>query len=103
MQLESGTIRFVSKSTTVPTPEIIFSWIDTAWNQSFLILKAIRGKILDRAWASLSDEQQMQVADVVAGLCNPLTSFTSDKLTTAEGKGVLEPFLTVAPPQWEPW
>lgn len=32
MQQESDTIRFINKISTIKTPEVLYSWIDTDWN-----------------------------------------------------------------------
>lgn len=102
MQLESNTINFVKDCVTVPMPTVIHSWIDHERNRSYLILKAEEGTTLDQAWAKMSPNRRTQVAGEVAGYCKVLSSLTSEKLETANGCGVLEPFLTARPDDNEP-
>lgn len=102
MQLESDTIRFVNSISSIPTPKIVLSWVDVAWNRSFLVLKALEGQTLDQAWGLLSADRRMQIAGTIAQFCRTLALSTSEMLMTANGNGVLEPFLTVLPPDSEP-
>jgi hypothetical protein len=106
MELESATIQFVNSISSIPTPEIVSSWVDTEWNRSFLVLKALEGRTLDQVWESLSADRSKQIADEVAQFCKTLASSTSSMLMTANGKGVLEPFLLDLPqdsePSWKP-
>ncbi|KAF1363993.1 hypothetical protein EJ07DRAFT_152058 [Lizonia empirigonia] len=83
MQSESDTIRFVNDHTEIPTPVVIYSWVDLQDNHS-----------------------QAHLAQKVAKYCKALSSATSNKLQTSDGKGVVEPFLTSRPhpnePSWKP-
>ena len=109
MQLESDTIRFVNNdiatiaASSVPTPEIVFSWIDERWNRTFLVLKAVTGgQTLDQAWPSLSAGQRVQVADAIAQYCKNLALSTSEVMMTANQNVIVEQFLTVKRPDSEP-
>ncbi|KAL5398398.1 hypothetical protein PMIN03_012786 [Paraphaeosphaeria minitans] len=102
MQLEVDTIQFVNRISSIPVPEIVFSWVDVEWNRSFLILKAIEGRTLGQAWVSLSVDQRLRNAGTVAQFCKTLALSTSRMLMTANGNGVLEPYLTAFPPDSEP-
>jgi hypothetical protein len=106
MQLESDTIEFVNSISRIPTPEVIHCWVDAQWNRSFLVLKALEGETLYEAWGSLSDSQRTEIANTVAGFCDTLASSTSERLETAHGKAVQEPFLTplalASDPSWKP-
>jgi hypothetical protein len=111
MQLESDTIKFVNSisqnsTSRIPTPEVIHCWVDAQWNRSFLVLKALEGDTLYEAWGSLSDSQRTDIARTVAGFCDTLASSTSERLETAHGKAVQEPFLTplalASDPSWKP-
>jgi hypothetical protein len=107
MQLEGDTIKFVnSKVSSIPTPEVIHYWVNAQWNRSFLVLKALEGKTLNEAWESLSTSRRMKIADTIAQFCVALASSTSERLQTADGKAIQEPFLTaLAPdsdPSWKP-
>jgi hypothetical protein len=106
MQLESSTIGYVNKHTSIPTPEVIHSWIDANWNRSFLILKSLKGRTLFQAWQTLSINQRTKIAIQVAKFCRILASLSSVKLETVDGKGIVEPYLTAPPsnsePSWKP-
>ncbi|KAF2815600.1 uncharacterized protein BDZ99DRAFT_457582 [Mytilinidion resinicola] len=102
MQLESDTIRYVNRVSSVPTPEVVYSWVDTDWNRSFLVLKPLKGRTLLQAWETLSIDRRMELASTVARFCKTLALSTSKMLETANGKGIIEPFLTAQPPNSEP-
>ena len=102
MQLESDTIKFVNTISSIPTPQIVYSWVDTEWSRAFLVVKAIEGQTLDQAWQSLSTDQHFQIASTVAEFCGILASSVSENLMTAKGNGIVEPFLTTPPPKSEP-
>jgi len=106
MQLESDTIRFVNRVSSLPTPNVIYSWVDTQWSRSFLILKTIKGRTLNQAWNTLSSDCRTQLANTVGRFCKALAISTSERLETADGKGIVEPFLTTRPanpePLWKP-
>lgn len=105
-ELESDTIRYVEKKTSIPFPNIIYSWIDTEWNRTFLILKPVVGRTLRQAWRSLSLAQRRQIARAVARFCKVLASYTAPRLESAFGSGVLDSHLTVvrvfSEPSWKP-
>ena len=107
MDTESNLIAFARKAVpSLPVPEVYCSWLDKAWNRSFLVLAAVEGKTLDEAWPSLTDIQRQKVAATVATFCENLASQTSQKLQNPSGGSVLEPFLTYrkdfALPSWIP-
>lgn len=106
MQSESDTIRFVNGLTKIPTPTVIYSWVDFQDSRSFLILKKVEGVTLDQAWNTMLPERRTCIAQTVANYCKVLSSTTSKKLETSSGKGVVEPFLTSRPhddePSWKP-
>ncbi|KAF1809755.1 hypothetical protein P152DRAFT_451707 [Eremomyces bilateralis CBS 781.70] len=102
MQLESDTIQFVNRVSSLPTPKIVYSWIDTYWSRSFLILESVKGKTLAQAWDTLSSDRRTQLASTVARFCKALAAMTSGRLETADGTGIVEPFLIARPPDSEP-
>ncbi|CBX90596.1 hypothetical protein LEMA_P056300.1 [Plenodomus lingam JN3] len=102
MELESDTIQYVKRISSIPIPEIIFSWVDVEWDRTFLVLKALKGRTLDQVWESLSANRRMEIADKVAQFCRTLALSTSEMLMTANGNAALEPFLTSLPPASEP-
>ena len=102
MQLEGDTIRHVNNISTIPTPKVVYSWVDSEWNRSFLVLTAVEGETLRQAWPTLSLDQRRNVADIVAQFCKDLALSTSERLETVDKKGIVEPFLSVRPPDSEP-
>ncbi|OJJ66939.1 hypothetical protein ASPBRDRAFT_200552 [Aspergillus brasiliensis CBS 101740] len=107
MGRESNTLAFIAcRFPHIPIPEVIHSWTDEKLNRSFLILRRVQGQTLANAWPSLTSEQKAGVAYTVAKYCRDLTEATSEKLQSAMGHGVLEPFLTMHPealhPSWKP-
>lgn len=103
LELESDTIAFVNQTLpSIPVPEILCTWIDYAYNRTFLILKEVEGQTLLRAWPSLTVAQRQDVADKVASFCQELATKTSLKLESATGCGVLENFLSAGRPATHP-
>jgi Phosphotransferase enzyme family len=103
MELEADAIAFARQNApSVPVPEVLCTWIDHSWNRSFIILRAVKGETLARAWPLLTDAQRQRVASAVASFCEELASTTSSNIQSASGCGTLEPFLTAHPPAVEP-
>ncbi|RHZ48757.1 aminoglycoside phosphotransferase family protein [Aspergillus thermomutatus] len=107
MERESNTLSFVaSRFPHIPIPEVIYSWVDEQLSRTFLILRRVQGQTLASAWPTLTLEKKADVAITVAQYCRDLAEATSEKLQSATGCGVLEPFLTVDPedshPSWKP-
>jgi hypothetical protein len=47
MERESDTIAFVKKiALSVPVPEVLCTWIDHAWERSFIVLRKVKGQTL---------------------------------------------------------
>lgn len=102
MQLESNTIHYVTTISSVPAPQVIYTWVDSDWDRSFLILRGLKGQTLYNLWPRLSLDQRSGLAGRVAHFCRIIALSTSEKLETADGKGIVEPFLTPEPPASEP-
>lgn len=107
MELESDAIAFVKqRNPSIPVPEVLATWIDHAYNRTFLVLKEVKGRTLLQAWPSLTVTQRQDVADKVASFCQELATNISPKLQTVSGTGVLENFLSgdkpAAHPSWKP-
>ena len=107
MQLEGDTIRFVNDLVpSLPTPTVLYSWVDAQWSRSFLILGPVIGRTLHQAWDTLSSCSRTELANTVARFCKALAISTSARLETVGGKGIVEPFLTAPPaifePSWKP-
>ena len=86
VEMEAEKIRFVAeKAPDVPVPKVVYTWIDHALDRSFLIMKRVEGKILDKAWPKLSTLQRTQIADDVARVCVTLAANTSTRFETVTG------------------
>jgi hypothetical protein len=94
MERESDTLAFVaSRFPYIPVPEVIYSWVNERLGRSFLILRRIQGQTLASAWPSLTPEQKNDIATTVAQYCRDLAEATSERLQSATGCAVLEPFF----------
>lgn len=107
MELESSTLAFLAVNFPhIPVPDVVFSWLDTELNRTFLLLKRIEGQTLQAAWPSLPSEHKDQVAATVAQYCRELATLQASSFQSATGLGVLEPFLNVhaesSHPSWKP-
>lgn len=106
METEADTLRYVRKRFDIPVPEIVYDWVESASSRSFLILKPVGGKTLQRAWSSLSYQQHQRVAGQVAQYCAILAEETSDSLGSATGYGIRDQYLSPErppdAPSWKP-
>ncbi|KAL2817143.1 hypothetical protein BJX63DRAFT_429862 [Aspergillus granulosus] len=107
MEMESDTLAFIkAKAPHIPVPEVIYAWLDEKQSRTYLILRRIQGSTLQHAWSSLTIDQRSTLADTVAQYCFDLTRATSNRLESATGCGILEPFLNVrakeSHPSWKP-
>lgn len=109
LELEADTIRAVKdQMPSIPVPEVIYSWIDHAWNRSYLLYKRPSGEKLRHAWGKLSPAQIEKVAADLAQHAVTMAQFTSPELKTITGCGVDgENFLLSQPdghiwPSWKP-
>lgn len=109
MDLEADTIRAVqNQMPSVPVPKVIHSWLDEAWNRSFLLYERIPGQSLDDAWSTLSTDQVQKIAEDVAAHAITMAQSRSGKLQKITGYGVIDedqlfnppPFKTT--PSWKP-
>ncbi|KAL3418583.1 hypothetical protein PVAG01_10299 [Phlyctema vagabunda] len=83
---EADTIRWINKNIpSVPTPEVLYDWVDKNWNRSIMIMKRVPGQIYQKAWPHLTHEQRLHVADQVAGHLRTLSEWTSDYAETVLG------------------
>ncbi|KAJ0413002.1 hypothetical protein BJY00DRAFT_306626 [Aspergillus carlsbadensis] len=96
MEMESNTLAFVKANfPDIPVPDIIYTWLDEKLSRSFLILKRVQGNTLAQVWPSLTPEKRNGIASTIAQFCYKLTNLTSNKVQSATGHGVLEPFMNV--------
>ncbi|THX27621.1 hypothetical protein D6D12_05392 [Aureobasidium pullulans] len=95
MQLECQTIAFVREHfPTIPVPEILYSWIDKSINRSFDIMKRVHARTLDKAWADLTPQQRLNIAEQVAGRTLPPYS-------AAEYRDYAKRISTAPPPEFD--
>ncbi|KAJ2904551.1 hypothetical protein MKZ38_007750 [Zalerion maritima] len=91
LELEANTIRFVEEKTSeVPVPEVVYSWIDHDLSRTFFITKRVGGQPLERAWPQLSSHQRTRIAHDIARFGVILASNTSSQFETVTGCGVYE-------------
>lgn len=102
MGKEQDTIRYVEQRTAIPVPMVIYGWVDTKLNRTYLLLEEMNGRTLQHAWPSLSHDQHQTIANTIAGFCCILACFTSNRFESVAGTGVVEAFLTADAPASEP-
>ncbi|QDS78229.1 hypothetical protein FKW77_001885 [Venturia effusa] len=103
MEYEADTISFVrSKASTIPLPEVIYTWVDEKLCRTFLLLRQIKGRTLAECWSSLSPYQHTNIAATIARFCKLLAQNSSPSLQSISGLGVLDSFLTKRPPHSRP-
>ena len=111
-QLESETVKFVKqKVPSVPVPEVIYEWIDRAWQRTFYLMKRVPGENLSDAWPRLSQAEVGNIARELVEHIHALSKLTSPWLETANGCGVTEAILLGEPdssdgdtsPSWKPY
>ncbi|KAI4216024.1 MAG: hypothetical protein LQ351_001520 [Letrouitia transgressa] len=88
--LEADTIEWVAKNCpNIPIPNVIYSWIDPAWQRSFCLVNVLPGITLDDAWGELSEEERTAIADEVTAHIVDAARHTSPKICNTTGKGIL--------------
>ena len=98
-QLEASTLNFVRDNfTSIPLPEVLYSWIDRAINRTFLIMRRVHARTLNAAWPSLSTSQRQSIANKMADYCVTLAGKTSSQYESVSGYGVFEYWLMGCPP-----
>jgi hypothetical protein len=78
---------------SIPIPEGLYSWVDKALNRSFLIMRRIHARTLDKAWLRLSHQQRLNIAKEVAEYTTLVATKTSERYETTSGYGVRRPWL----------
>ena len=113
VQLEGRIIQFINKfHPEIPTTELIYEWIDVAWDRSFMIMKRAPGVELLQAWSFMTSSQRQDVANQVASHVKTLAQSTSKRVETVDKLGVGAIGYAVGPmplklvptrPSWKPW
>ena len=77
----------------VPTPEVIYSWIDRALDRTFLIIRRMSGTPLHLTWEKLSLSQMRKLAEEVTDTIVKLAAITLPRFEIISGKAVREAWL----------
>ena len=86
MELEGDTIRALrEKLSSIPVPELVYSWLDRAWDRTFVLYKRPPGDSLEDAWPKLSPDQVLKIAADVAAYAKIMIQLTSPRLETITG------------------
>ncbi|KAL3419945.1 hypothetical protein PVAG01_08444 [Phlyctema vagabunda] len=86
---EATTIEWIRKNVpSVPTEDVLYHWIDPAWDRSFMLAKVVDGIPYDIAWHYFTQRQKCDVAEQVAGFAKSLAEHTSDFIETVQGTGM---------------
>lgn len=95
---EARTIKFVqSNAPSVPVPTVLENYVDTMARRSYLLTAIVPGEDLNDVWKSLDKEQKRDVSKQIAEHIHTLAQFKSDRLASAEGKTLYEPYLSGGP------
>lgn len=104
LELEGDTIRVVKdRMPSIPVPEVIYYWLDRAWNRSFILTKRPSGETFEDAWPKLSTPQAEKIAADLAQHARTMSAFTSPQLKTITGCGILNDAWLFGAPEWETW
>ncbi|KAI4157357.1 MAG: hypothetical protein LQ342_008339 [Letrouitia transgressa] len=86
---EADTIKWVAKNCpNIPIPNVIYSWIDEAWQRSFYLMNVVPGVTLDDAWNKLSKDDRTAIANEVVTYIVDAAQYTSPIISTANGTGL---------------
>ncbi|KAI4216485.1 MAG: hypothetical protein LQ351_000974 [Letrouitia transgressa] len=86
---EADTIEWVAENCpNTPVPNVIYSWVDPAWQRSFCLMNVVPGVTLDDAWNKLSQEERTAIADEVTAYIIDAAQHISPKICTATGTGL---------------
>ncbi|KAI4208968.1 MAG: hypothetical protein LQ351_008048 [Letrouitia transgressa] len=86
---EAETIKWVAKNCpNIPIPNVVYSWIDEAWQRSFCLINVVPGVTLDDAWNELSKEERTAIANEVVIHVIDAAQHTSPTISTAIGTGI---------------
>lgn len=104
MELEAETVQFVKKNAPmIPVPDIIYTWVDQAWQRTFLIMRRVHGERLDKAFPKLSPDQINGVARELAGYAKALANATSPRAESSSGCGLSNEHYLLGAPEWTTW
>lgn len=91
---EAAAIKFVQENAlSVPVPAVFEHYVDSQEGRSYTLLLSVPGEDLNEVWKSFSSEQKESVIQQVAEHIDTLAQLKNDRLVSAEGEMVLEPYL----------
>ena len=91
---EAGAIKFVQQhAPSVPVPTVLESYVDPLAGRSYTLLLSVPGDDLNEVWKTLTFEQQNSLIQQVAEHIDTLAHLKNDKLVSAEGEMIFEPWL----------
>lgn len=91
---EAAAIKFVQENAlSVPVPAVLEHYVDSQKCRSYTLLLSVPGKDLNDVWKSFSSEQKESVIQQVVAHIDTLAQLKNDRLVSAEGQMVLEPYL----------
>lgn len=88
---ESVNLQFLSSKTTIPIPEQLEEWEEDG--RYFQIMKRMRGKPLEQAWPTMSQEEKERVASQTAEYLKQLRGLHSDRMEGLGGQPIYDGFL----------
>ncbi|KAL9116515.1 MAG: hypothetical protein Q9187_006961 [Circinaria calcarea] len=102
MEAEGKTIEFVVKHVpSVPVPEVIYHWVDPAWDRSFILERRVPGERLNEVWSRISHEQRVGVAAQLAEHAVSLAKLKSRRCEKATGAGITYESTLLGGVPWE--
>lgn len=91
---EAAAIKFVQENAlSVPVPVVLEHYVDSQEGRSYTLLLSVPGEDLNEVWKSFSSEQKESVIQQVAEHIDTLAQLKNDRLVSAGGEMVLEPYL----------
>ena len=77
----------------MPVPTVLEHYVDQQEGRAYTLLSSVPGEDLNELWKILPSEQQKNVVHQVAEHIDTLAQLKNDRLVSAEGEMVLEPYL----------
>ncbi len=104
LELEGDTIRVVrERMPSIPVPEVIYYWLDRAWNRTFILTKRVSGETFEDAWPKLSLPQAEKIAGDLAQHACTMAKFTSPQIKTITGCGINGEYWLFGTPAHKTW
>ncbi|KAL8741098.1 MAG: hypothetical protein Q9190_006263 [Brigantiaea leucoxantha] len=89
MTPEADTIKWVVENCPeVPVPQVIHSWTDLTWHQTFCLMYVVPGISLDKAWFYIPPDKRWDLLNEVIEYVDRMAQHTSSTLSTIAGDGI---------------